>query len=54
MADGSGFTVRVDDLGDECHRRNRARVTTGLGALGNYKIAAAFYRSDCVSHLAAH
>ena len=44
----------VDDLRDERHRRDRAGVATGFGALRDHEVAAGLDRGDRVTHLAAH
>ena len=45
---------RVDDLGHEGHRGDRAGVAAGLGALGDDEVAAALDGGDGVADLAAH
>ena len=44
----------VDDLRDERHRGDGARMTARLGALRDHEVAARFDRRDRVAHLAAH
>ena len=52
--DGNAIADRVDDLRHERHRRNRAGVAAGFGALRDHEVAAGFDRGDRVAHLAAH
>ena len=52
--DGHPVADRVDDLGDEGHRGDRAGVAAGLGALGHDEVAAGLDRGDGVADLAAH
>ena len=51
---GTRLADRVDDLRHERHRRDRAGVTAGFGALRDHEVAAGFDRGDRVPHLAAH